>query len=251
MKREMIETDDPRVCMIGHPAPGWMVNYADLMTELTCFFIVLYALSASLNKNVQKAKKDVEETMKQEQVAGEVKVNKEGMQITLEEKGENVFFESGSSELSPRMEEILAKIAPSLKGLVKQNFQVLIEGHTDDLPIRTPQFKSNWDLSTARATSVVKYLISQYEFPPQQLGAIGYGEFHPLVPNDSEENRSRNRRVVFFVKNPPPKSESKSKKEAKAEESVVVEAAPVDGSADANAPPAEVPAEEQPAGSAQ
>src|SRR5450631_437846 len=108
-QKNMISTSDPRVCMIGHPAPAWLVNYADLMTELVCFFIVLYALSASLNKDVQKAKKDVEEAMKKDQVAGEVKIDKDGMKITLEEKGENVFFESGSSELSPRMDEILMK----------------------------------------------------------------------------------------------------------------------------------------------
>src|SRR5579864_8769748 len=96
----MIPMSDPRVTLIGHPAPAWLVNYADLMTELVCFFVILYALSAALNKDVQKAKKDVEEAMKKEQVQGEVKVNKDGMQITLEEKGENVFFESGSAELS-------------------------------------------------------------------------------------------------------------------------------------------------------
>src|SRR5579862_1293589 len=100
-----IDESDPKVCQIGHPAPPWLVNYADLMTELVCFFVILYALSAALNKDVQKAKKDVEEAMKKEQVKGEVKVNKDGMQITLEEKGENVFFESGSAELSPRMKE--------------------------------------------------------------------------------------------------------------------------------------------------
>src|ERR1700761_452458 len=104
-EKGMISTSDPRVCMIGHPAPAWMVNYADLMTELVCFFIVLYALSASLNKNVQQAKKDVEEKMKEDKVATEVKVDKDGMSITIEEKGENVFFESGSAELSPRMVE--------------------------------------------------------------------------------------------------------------------------------------------------
>src|SRR5882672_2494271 len=112
--KNMISTSDPRVCMIGHPAPAWLVNYADLMTELVCFFIVLYALSAALNKDVQKAKKDVEEKMKQEQVQGQVKVDKDGMKITLEEKGDNVFFESGSAEISPRMIEILAKISPAL-----------------------------------------------------------------------------------------------------------------------------------------
>src|SRR5215510_11995470 len=105
MKREMIDASDPRVTLIGHPAPAWLVNYADLMTELVCFFIVLYALSASLNKNVQQAKKDVEEKMKQEKVATEVKVTKDGMSITLEESGENVFFQSGKAELSDRMNE--------------------------------------------------------------------------------------------------------------------------------------------------
>ncbi len=116
----MIATQtDPRVCLVGHPAPAWMVNYADLMTELVCFFIVLYALSASLNKDVQKAKKDVEEKMKEEKVATEVKITKDGMTITLEENGENVFFDSGNADLSPRMVEILGKLSPSLKTLAK------------------------------------------------------------------------------------------------------------------------------------
>ena len=109
---------------IGHPAPGWMVNYADLMTELVCFFIVLYAISASLNKNVQQAKKDVEEKMKEDKVATEVKVTKDGMSITIEEKGENVFFESGSAEMSPRMDEILGKLTPILKKLAKDGHDV-------------------------------------------------------------------------------------------------------------------------------
>src|SRR5581483_10505732 len=93
----MIPMSDPRVTLIGHPAPAWMVNYADLMTEMVCFFIVLYALSAALNKDVQQAKKDVQEKMKAEKVSGDAKVTKDGMQITIEEKGENVFFASGSS----------------------------------------------------------------------------------------------------------------------------------------------------------
>src|SRR5438046_3724494 len=124
MKREMIDISDPRVAQIGHPAPPWLVNYADLMTELVCFFVILYAMSAALNKDVQKAKKDVEEAMKEEKVSGEVKVDKEGMHITLEEKGENVFFESGSSELSPKMEEIMVKLSPALQGLVKNHFDI-------------------------------------------------------------------------------------------------------------------------------
>src|SRR6185437_6590909 len=116
-QKNMIAMSDPRVTLIGHPAPGWMVNYADLMTELVCFFVVLYALSAALNKDVQQAKKDVEQKMKEEKVAAEVKVTKDGMQITLEEKGQNVFFDSGNSDMTPKMEEILSKIGPSLKKL--------------------------------------------------------------------------------------------------------------------------------------
>ncbi len=209
----MIAMSDPRVTLIGHPAPAWLVNYADLMTELVCFFIVLYALSASLNKDVQKAKKDVEEAMKKDQVAAEVKIDKEGMKITIEEKGENVFFESGSAELSPRMDEILAKLAPSLLMLTKDGHDIIVEGHTDNVPIRN-RYASNWELSTARATNVVQHMIKGLRFPPQHMGAIGYGEYHPIVPNDTDEHRATNRRVVFFVKNVPDKFDNGSIKES-------------------------------------
>lgn len=212
----MIPMSDPRVTLVGHPAPAWMVNYADLMTELVCFFIVLYALSASLNKDVQKAKKDVEEAMKKDQVAGEVKIDKDGMKITIEEKGENVFFESGSADLSPRMDEILVKIAPSLMMLAKEGHDIVVEGHTDDVPIRN-RYASNWELSTARATNVVQHMIKSLHFPPQHMGAIGYGEYHPLVANDTDEHRATNRRVVFFVKNKPPNFDNGKDKTQKKE----------------------------------
>jgi flagellar motor protein MotB len=215
MKREMIDASDPRVTLIGHPAPAWLVNYADLMTELVCFFIVLYAMSAALSKDVQKAKKDVEETMKQEQVQGEVKVDKDGMKITLQEQGDNVFFQSGSAALSPRMKEIMTKLAPALQAVVKENHSIVVEGHTDDVPINTAAFPSNWELSTARATAVVQYMIRGLKFPPDKLGAIGYGQFQPLVPNTSDENRSKNRRVVFFVKNAPMKPQADAEKPKK------------------------------------
>lgn len=206
--------------MIGHPAPAWLVNYADLMTELVCFFIVLYALSAALSKDVQKAKKEVEEAMKQEEVAGQVKVDKDGMQITIQEQGENVFFNSGSSDLSPRMVEVLAKIAPTLKNLAKEGHDIVVEGHTDNVPLRrSGRFASNWELSTGRATNVVQHMIRNMGFPPEHMAAIGYGEFHPLVANDTDEHRASNRRVVFFVKNKPPNfDKGKEKEGAKSKE---------------------------------
>ena len=239
--RNMIDISDPRVCMIGHPAPAWMVNYADLMTELVCFFIVLYALSASLNKGVSDAKKKVEEKMKEQQVQGEVKVTKEGMSITIEEKGQNVFFESGSAELSPRMEDILAAIGPTLKKLADDDHDIIVEGHTDDVPIHNAQFPSNWELSTARATSVVQSLIKEQHLAPGHMGAIGYGQYKSLVANDTEEHRSTNRRVVFFVKNQPPKAAPEDgKKEKPAAAAADSSASSLDSltQSDPNAPPA-------------
>jgi flagellar motor protein MotB len=227
----MIPLSDPRVCLIGHPAPAWMVNYADLMTELVCFFIIMYAMAAALNKDVVKAKKEVEQAMKEEKVAAEVKVTKDGMTITLEENGENVFFESGAAIISPRMTEILAKLAPALRTLAKDNHDIIVEGHTDDVPIHTPQFSSNWELSTARATSVVQYMIKGLQMPPAHMGAIGYGQFHPLVANDTEEHRSKNRRVVFFVKNAPLKDEGKGKKKEGKTEAVPEQAPAADAAA--------------------
>jgi len=206
--RNVIDADDPRVSKIGHPAPPWLVNYADLMTELVIFFVVLYALSAALNKNIQNAKQAVEQMMKEEKLRGEVKVDREGMRITLEEQGQMAFFESGLAELTPKMVEILNKIAPTLKKVSERN-DIVVEGHTDNVPISNKQFVSNWELSTARSTSVVRYLMFQKQLPPARLAAIGYGEYRPIGPNDTPPNRARNRRVVFFVKSSPPNLEKK------------------------------------------
>ncbi|HOJ86842.1 MAG: flagellar motor protein MotB [Elusimicrobiales bacterium] len=196
--KNMIPEDDPRVAPIGHPAPPWMVNYADLMTEMVCFFIILYALSAALNKNVQNAAQQIKEMMEKGEMAGQVEINKEGLKITLEEQGNLPFFESGKATLTEEMTGNIDKIVPTLKKL-SQDYEIIVEGHTDNVPIFTQQFASNWELSTARATSVVKYLIDK-GISPKKISAIGYGEFRPVVPNDTPQNRQKNRRVVFFVK---------------------------------------------------
>jgi len=207
--RGYIREDDPKVAQIGHPAPPWLVNYADLMTEMVAFFVILYALGAALNKDVQQAKKAVEEIMQEEKIEGQVEVNKDGMRITMQETvSDNVdeslpFFESGKAELTPRMIEILNLLGPKLLELSTKGNDMLVEGHTDNIPI-AGQYHSNWELSTARSTVVVRYLIDNKGFPPAVIGAVGYGEFRPIAPNDTEENRRKNRRVVFFIKNPPP-----------------------------------------------
>lgn len=200
--RNLIDEDDPRVSQIGHPAPPWLVNYADLMTEMVCFFVILYALSAVLNKTVQKAFSEMQEVMKQENIAGEVKMTKEGLRISLEEQGKLSFFQSGSAELSDTMKHNLDVMSPKLKELIKKEnkVSVLVEGHTDNIPISTSRFGSNWELSTARATNVVTYMINNDNLPPDLMAAVGYGEYRPIASNDTDENRARNRRIVFLIK---------------------------------------------------
>ena len=77
-----------------------------------------------------------------------------------------------------------------------------VEGHTDDVPIQTGRYASNWELSTARATTVVTYLLQDAGLAPERLSAAGYGEFHPRAPNTSPENRARNRRVDVVILRP-------------------------------------------------
>ncbi|OGS53318.1 MAG: hypothetical protein A3J79_07490 [Elusimicrobia bacterium RIFOXYB2_FULL_62_6] len=248
----MIPEDDSRVAAIGHPAPPWMVNYADLMTELVCFFVILYALSAALNKDMQNAQEQIKDMMEKGTMQGQVAMDKEGLRITLEEQKTQMFFESGRAELTADMEGALERLVPVLVPLAGK-YDILVEGHTDDVPIATKQFASNWELSTARATNVVKDLLTKKGFLPAKLAAIGYGEYHPIVVNNTAENRKRNRRVVFFVKTnsyPDKKAVAPGEKKAAHGAPAQPAAAPEGGAepaAQPEAPPAEQP-EAAPAG---
>ena len=113
--RNMIPEDDSRVAQIGHPAPPWLVNYADLMTELVCFFVILYALSAALNKDMQKANQEVKDMIEEGKMQGQVAMDKEGLKITLEEQKDQVFFMSGRAELTDDMQKALEHIVPVLE----------------------------------------------------------------------------------------------------------------------------------------
>jgi chemotaxis protein MotB len=199
--RGYIAETDARVSQVGHAAPPWLINYADLMTEIAAFFIMMYAMAAALSGTMQKAAVSVKETMKQEGIAGEAKMTKEGLKITFQEKQGIPFFVSGSAELLPGMKMFIDKIAAELvKGVAVKNTVLIIEGHTDNIPIATSQFASNWELSTARATTVVKYLLQKHSIPPEKIAAIGYGEHKPIAPNDTDANKAQNRRVVFLIK---------------------------------------------------
>lgn len=203
-----IDENDSKVCKVGHPAPPWMASYADLMTELVCFFVILYALSAALSKDVQKAAADVQEMIDKKEMKGEVKIDKDGLKISIEEQGGAGFFGVGAAEPTPEIDEKLAMLTPALAKLA-QTHEVLVEGHTDNQKIHNDYFDSNWELSTARATSVARLLIEKYKMPAEHLGAVGYGGNRPIATNDTPEGRAKNRRVVIFVKSGSLKRETK------------------------------------------
>lgn len=108
-------------------------------------------------------------------------------------------FPVGSADMSDAFKDVTMRLSVALKPLANG---VRIEGHTDDVPIHTARFDSNWELSTARATRVVQFLIQQGELAPDRLSAAGYAEFHPLDTNTSAGGRARNRRVDVIILNP-------------------------------------------------
>jgi chemotaxis protein MotB len=122
-----------------------------------------------------------------------VYLDEQGLVISLSAK---YFFDSGKAILRPEVFPIIEQIASILKPLDRE---IRIEGHTDDVPIQTAAYPSNWELSAARATYVIKYLTERFSFSPQRLSAVGYGEFRPIATNVTEEGRARNRRVDIVV----------------------------------------------------
>lgn len=144
-----------------------------------------------------KIRKSVESLVRDKKMEGKVNTRMEGRGLVIS-LGEGGFFDSGSDQLKPEGRALLDSLAESL--LAAEN-QIRVEGHTDNIPIHNARFPSNWELSTARATSIVSYLVGRYGFSPEKLSAAGYGEFRPIAPNDTPEGRARNRRVDIVVLN--------------------------------------------------
>ena len=109
---------------------------------------------------------------------------------------DTMLFDPGSAIIKPQAKATLDKISLSL---AKFQNPVLIEGHTDSMPIRNEKFPSNWELSTARATNIIKYLTEAHSFPPGRLSAVGYGEYMPVDDNKTPQGRAKNRRVDIIV----------------------------------------------------
>jgi chemotaxis protein MotB len=117
----------------------------------------------------------------------------DGLVVSLKEMG---FFDSGSATIKPESMDAIARLAQVLK---QRPENVRIEGHTDNVPIHTARFASNWELSTSRATELIQLLITKYGLPPNQLSAAGYGEFHPIASNDTPAGRAQNRRLDVVI----------------------------------------------------
>lgn len=185
----------------------WMVSYADMVTLLFACFAALYASSmvpaaavalpaspAAVDTNAALAA-TIQQALARVDPSGDVvvQVDTRGVVVSLPEAGA---FAVGLADLSQAARRIIRGLASVLE---QETGDIRIEGHTDNVPITTSRFASNWELSAARATEVIRFLLAQTTLAPHRLSAAGYGEFRPVVDNDSEETRAKNRRVDIVV----------------------------------------------------
>lgn len=204
-------------------AEEWLTTYADAITLLMAFFVMLISFSkvdvamfeqvaAGIKNELGKRdtqspisllKIDVQDTVYQQQADQVVSVEGTDKGISIELLS-SAFYKPGSAEIREQAIPVLTKIFESLNGDKYQLYFIDVEGHTDDIPIHTDRFPSNWELSTARATEVVRFFIGK-GMDPERLKAAGYAETRPKVPHRDEagkpipENQSANRRVTLEV----------------------------------------------------
>ena len=131
-------------------------------------------------------------------------INDKQIKLQMMEKGlvitvvGDLLFDSGKAKIKSEAYPLLDKVSSILKENMAQ-FNVGIEGHTDNIPIKHSGWRSNWELSTARALSVVHYLVKDQGISPERLSAIGYGEYRPVTSNETREGRKQNRRVEIVI----------------------------------------------------
>jgi chemotaxis protein MotB len=191
-----------------------MVSYADMITLLFACFAALYASSvvppapaqaaaaaapridetAAADERAALAER-IRAAVSKADAAGGVQVSDtaQGVVVSLPEAGA---FPLGQADLSQAARRVIRELADVL---LTEDGEIRVEGHTDNAPIATSRFASNWELSAARATEVIRFLIAQGAIPAERLSAGGYGEFRPIAPNDTPEHRARNRRVDIII----------------------------------------------------
>jgi chemotaxis protein MotB len=216
----------------------WLVSYADFSTLLFALFATMYAISSVDAQKLTKVAKGVQQAFEEparEHAAAaraearpesaprgnpasgaisdirpiierelapelethrvEVSTDRRGVILSIPEAG---LFAVGSDEMSQSAQALMARVASTVARVANP---IRVEGHTDDLPIHTDRVRSNWDLSTSRATRVVSLLVERGGIAPERLSAAGYAEFHPRAGNGSAEDRARNRRVDLVILN--------------------------------------------------
>lgn len=151
--------------------------------------------AASQEANLTTLQAELQQALRREIASHAVALHREseGLVISLREFG---FFDSGSATLRPSALPAVDRIASIL---AVRTCRLRIEGHTDNVPIHTNQMASNWELSTARATELIRLLIVRYRFSPDRLSAAGYAEYHPIASNDTPQGRAQNRRVDLVI----------------------------------------------------
>ncbi len=225
----------------------WLISYADFITLLFAFFVVMYATSTN---NIEKQKEFESSVRDNLHLVHKTGPSESGSVSTISESlhelnhpidyfpnngspreikdylqrkidnssdkliknnltslkhewfgvrmslASSSFFTPGSYKLKMSSLKLIDEI---VKNLEKSKHKIIIEGHTDNVPIVNSMIESNWELSSLRATTVVRYLLKYHHMDPAQLTAAAYADTRPLVPNDSEENRAKNRRIDFLV----------------------------------------------------
>ena len=228
---KLIKEDD---CPKG--LPGWLATFGDLMSLLLTFFVLLLSFSSVNVKNfdaamgalqgalgvlsgqpelslpIRQAKPRTEGNIAQAKriakAASELEeaVDKAGLQgeVTLEESStgivirvsEKLFFETAEANLKEAAKPVLMKLSTVVRPLPNK---VNVQGHTDNATINTDSFASNWELSGMRAMQVARFFIEEGRIPPERIWLTGYSEYRPLVPNSTEENKQKNRRVEIHI----------------------------------------------------
>ena len=209
----------------------WLLTYADLITLLLGLFVILYAMSKidagkyaeivnamggvfGSSKGVMAGNNGVVSSQipivqnERQKIAQDLRsalhleTKKLPIAISSNERGitvhimDELLFASGSADIKESSMPALDSLARVLRDLPND---VRVEGHTDNVPISSAQYPSNWHLSVARAVSIAYYLIQKHSLNPEKVAAVGFAEYQPLVPNDTESHRAQNRRVDIVI----------------------------------------------------
>jgi len=154
-------------------------------------------ITPSMRKNLTVARQEIQQYVQEKNLQEQVNMEMTQRGLVVRFTGQ-ILFELGEAEIKNEGRDVLDKVATVLKQMPNN---VMIEGHTDNLPIDTEEFPSNWELSTARATEVIKYFIENPGISPERLSAAGYSKYRPIKPNTSPENRALNRRIEVVILN--------------------------------------------------